>query len=201
MRRCVGFRGDAGDGLEHPMKMKAAQARGFGERFEIAHLLGRFDQAAGLRRDSGALLAEPGLVRPAALAGTEPGRFRFFAARMEADVFAPRKARRAGRPAIDAGRAHGIIKDPLRAPVASRHGGPAFLVVGIKRHGQLFPRCHETHDSAPFSIAAPRSARLGAMFRDHARASTPALALEFREMRMPFYRSSGALSLRNMKYK
>src|SRR5258706_312203 len=162
------------------MKMKAAHAGGFGERFEIGHLLGRLDQAAGFRHDSGPLLGEPGLVRPAALAWAESGRFRFFAARMEADVFAPRKARRAGRPAIDAGGAHGIIKDPLRAPVASRHGGPAFLVVGIKRCSQLFPPFHETHAADPFSVAAARSARLGAMFRDHARASTPALALEFR---------------------
>src|SRR5882672_421191 len=201
MSRRIGFRRDTGDGLEDAMKMKAAHAGGFGERLETGHLLGRLDQAAGFRHDSGALLGEPGLVRPAALAWAESGRFRFFAARMEADVFAPRKARRAGRTAIDARRAHGIIKNPLRATIASHHGGPAFLVVGKKRRSQLFPRCHETHDSAPISVAATRSARPGAMFRDHARANTPALALEFREMRMPFYRSSGALSLRNMKYK
>jgi len=86
--------------------MKAAHSGGCGERVQVRHLLGRFDQAAGLRHGRGAAHGEGGLVRPAALARPESGRFSFLAARVEADIFAPRGARGARGAAIDAGGPH-----------------------------------------------------------------------------------------------
>ena len=81
--------------------------------------------------DAGAAdLVDPGIgrelgrVRLAALAGAEPGRARGVGRLEEADAVAARTAARAGRPAVDAGRGHGVDEAAVSPWIPRQNRGP-----------------------------------------------------------------------------
>src|SRR5256885_16539870 len=82
-------------------------------------------RSAGFRHRRRAAHGESRLVRPAALARPEPGAFRLLAARVEADILAPREPRGARGTAIDAGAAHRVAEHAVRSRVSALHGRPA----------------------------------------------------------------------------
>src|SRR2546429_298519 len=125
---------------------------------EARHLLGRLDEAARPGHRFGARLDEPGAVRAAALARPEARTLGVRARRVEAHVLAPGQTRRAGGPAIHAGRADGVIEDAVSAPVASDDGRPPPGVAGERRGTVWMFRRHAHHD-ASFSCPHPRPSR------------------------------------------
>src|SRR6266705_3551632 len=64
-----------------------------------------------------------------ALARAEPGFFGRRWGRVKRHILAARRARRAARPAIDPGRAHGINKRAVGASVAAGQRRPALLII------------------------------------------------------------------------
>jgi hypothetical protein len=112
------------------MEVETAHSGGFGERIEVRHLVGLFDQTARLRHRNGASLRERRFVWPAPLAWPETRLFGIFPTHMKIDILAPRQTRSAAGPAIDTRRQHGIAEHSFRAPVAVNDGGPAIVVVG-----------------------------------------------------------------------
>ena len=108
-------------------------------------------------------LAWRGKIRSAPLAGTEPGSFGFTCGGEEGDVFAARRARTAGRPAIHAGRADCIEECAIRRRVTRRDGTPALLGGGF---GTVWQWCkikmestekrrsrrYKSHKAFPFEI-------------------------------------------------
>jgi hypothetical protein len=131
----VRFWRDAGDSFEDAMEVIATHAGGLRQLIEAWHLL-RFlflNGATGCRHRRSLPRGEGRLMRPAALAGPETCLFGLGARRMETDMLAACQARRAGRPAIDAGRPHRIIKRPVRGAVAPYYRLPAYIVAGEHR--------------------------------------------------------------------
>ncbi len=133
----ISFRRHAGHGFEHAVEMEGAHARRLGEVTEARKLLGGLDQPAGLchRRCVARGHARhrpfcgPLRLRLAALAGTEASALRRGGTRIEGDVVPARQARAAGRPAIDAGRAHRIVESAVGRAVAPAHCVPAGVIV------------------------------------------------------------------------
>ena len=124
----IGFRRHAGHGLEDAVEVEAAHAGGVRQRVEARHLVRLLDRTAGFCDQCCLTLGERGFVRPAALARAEARALGGGAARMEADVLASRPARRAGRPAIDAGREHRVVERAIRRAVAPQDRVPALVV-------------------------------------------------------------------------
>src|SRR5512133_2225168 len=101
----------------------------------------------------------------AALAGTEAGRFGRVRRGMEGDVLAQRRARRAGRQAVDPGRLDREPEAAVIGPVAPLDGGPARIRVGEnareggagERHGGGRNRVlgHGRYVSAPANLLYP----------------------------------------------
>src|SRR5205823_3716007 len=79
-------------------------------------------EPAGPRHRLRARRTEALTVGTAALARAKARARGVAARRVEAHVLAPGQARRAGRPAVHAGRADGVIEDAVGAPVAAGHG-------------------------------------------------------------------------------
>src|SRR5919197_554241 len=124
------------------MEVKAAHTGGCGERLEVRHVLRGLKQTASLRHRCGVLFGERRFSRSAPFAGPEACLFGLFVCVMETDMLTACQPRRAGGPAIDAGRPYRIIKCAVRSAVAPPYRLPPFLVAQEGRRGPsgLCPR-------------------------------------------------------------
>ena len=150
VRRRERLRGEAGGRLEDAVEVEAAQAGGVRERVEARYLLGRLDEPAGPRHRLRARRTEALTVGTAALARAKARALGVAARRVEAHVLAPGQARRAGRPAVHAGRADGVIEDAVGAPVAAGHGRPPLGVALVHGRTCAMSRRHADHDASFF---------------------------------------------------
>jgi len=127
--RCgVGARRQAGDALEQAVQVMAAEAGALGQFVQAGRLFEGVEPAAQLGDQRRLAFGQRRQVGVAALAGAEAGAFGLGAAGVEGDVVRPRRARGAGRPAIDAGAAHRVEERAVGSRVAGQHGGPARIV-------------------------------------------------------------------------
>ena len=143
----------AGDLLEHAMKMEPADARRSGQFGEGRQRVAGADQGAGPADRRDMPVSGRRLVRAAALARAETGRFGCRARLVERHILAPRLSRGAARPAIHPGRAYRIEETAVQRRVVCDDGRPALLLVQHPRHsvtrhggrmairrGPLYPR-------------------------------------------------------------
>src|SRR5579875_3458874 len=119
----------AGELLEDAVKMIAAHARGGGKPVEARHRLAVAQQRAGPLDRGEMARGGRALRRAAALARPEAGGFGGGGFGEEAHMLAPRQARGAARPAINAGRCDGIEETAVGAAVAGKNGRPAGLMI------------------------------------------------------------------------
>src|SRR5262249_35820174 len=124
----------------------------------------------------GLLGARRGLIGAAAFAGAEAGAPCRLAALVKGDIRAIGPAGTAGRPAINAGGAHGIEESALRQGVAGPKRMPARLIAREARPRGRGAVGHSPDHSMLLHIGAKsRCAILG----DWPRPNTPGLAVEF----------------------
>src|SRR6185312_5829419 len=96
-------RGEAREGLEHPVKVERTHPR-LGRQFlEGGWIRRSLDPPAGLGHLGRVLLDQRGLIRLAAPAGPEPGSLRVLASEVKPDVLRSGPPGRTGRTAIHAG--------------------------------------------------------------------------------------------------
>ena len=107
----IGARGDSGGCLEQPVEVRGRQVNGGTEAGEVGGVFCLGEQTAGAGDGPGVIGGRSrGAIGTAFPAGAEAGGFGFGGSGMEGDVFRFRRARGAGRLAINAGGADRIDK-------------------------------------------------------------------------------------------
>ena len=117
----------AGDSLEHTMKVKTAQSRCFGQFVQGRERFRAFDLPASGGHGGGMLRGHGALILRRAFARTITRCLCLFGRVEELDILRFRQARQATGIAVDAGGFHGIDKLPIGVWVASDDGGPAWV--------------------------------------------------------------------------
>ena len=119
--------------------MESAHAHGGRDRIHVRRVLRSFDQPAGLRNVLGATGGQGTLVRATALAGTKARGFGIGRRGVKAHVLAARETGGAGRTAVHARGAHGVVEDAVGAGVTMHDRGPSVFIAseaGHRGHGR-----------------------------------------------------------------
>ena len=136
MRRGVVLGAEAGDVLEHSVKVIHAHPSMPCQFIKGRRRLGAFDEAAQFSDLGHTLIRQRSLIRFASLARTKTCPFGVGRGEMERNIFRPGHAGRAGGAAIHPGRLHGVEKFAVCIGIASNYGGPT-RVIHRRRYERL----------------------------------------------------------------